>query len=237
MALSHVILHVTLCNAAIRQRAQTVMPMRVNVVDRVKRDIVDQEFRIVRESVNVATVSFDMPWGVYRANIDMKAGRAGCAASQFFAVVIDHNRTLNVTLQDAPVPLPVVPSLIFGAAPFAFAYVQPTVQIFDHSVKCNGPVGDPINADVVTQNDSDGYYATILPTRDLLPHMPLVIALRLTDSRGNYHYVRIPTDFVAFGASWPNTGTLNADENVIDYVADKTEDTLLCPKMYKTITR
>lgn len=235
MALSHVILHVALCNAAVRMKAQTAMLVHVSVVDRINRNAVDQDFRIVREDGSTATLAFDMPWGVYRANVEMKAGKTSCYAAKYFAVVVDHNRTLDLTLHKNR-SRPIVPALIYGAAPFAFAYVTPTVEVFDKSVKCNGPVGDPLDAGVVTQNDADGFYATITPTRDLAAHAPLVVAVRLTDSRGDYHYIKVPTNFISFSSIWPSSGTINANENIIDYMTGKPEDTLLCPRLYETIT-
>lgn len=233
MALSHVVLHIALCNSALRLKTQTAMQLHVNVVDRINRNIVDQDFRVVRENGNDANVAFDMPWGVYRASVGLKARKITCSAVQYFAVAMDHNRNLNLSLAERP-SMPIVPALVYGAAPFAFAYVQPTVVLFDRNVKCGAAVGDPLSAAIDSQNDSDGYYASITPTRDLIQHQPVVVAVRLTDSRGNYHYVKVPTNFMTFSASWPSAGTLNANENLIDYVADKPEDTLLCPKFYET---
>lgn len=234
--MSHVVLHLALCNSAIRLKQQTVMPVHVSITDRIHRTIVDQSFTVAREHVNVATVAFDMPWGVYRADIDLKAGRTDCTATQFFGVVNGHDRTIGVTLNDKRAPEP-VPTLVFGSAPFAFAYAQPTVVLFDSkTVKCDAEVPDPLQIGDATQNDADGYYATIYPTRDLLAHEPLVPAVRITDSRGDYHYIKVSQDFIRFsGMSWPSVGTFNIDDGAMQYVAASKEDTLLCPKLKEVI--
>ncbi len=236
MALSHVVLHVTLCQAAMRVKPQAVIPMQLLVTDRVNRHIVEQQFKLVREINNTANVAFDMPWGIYRVDMQAKAAGAVCSTEEYFAVVMDHNRQLDVTLQNGPVRPGRVPTLVMGAAPFAFAYVQPTVVAFDKSQQCNQPVGEPLNANISLTNDSDAYYGQFFPNAQLAPHAPLVVAVRLTDARGNFKYVRISGDFLSASSGWPSSGTFNVDENVIDYVSDKPEDTLLCPKMYKTIT-
>ncbi len=163
----------------------------------------------------------------------MRAGHTTCNGVQYFSVLQDHNRTLTVHMREGPADS-TVPTLIQGTAPFAFAYVQPTVMVFPTSTKCNGPVGDPINAGIDQQSDSDGYYAYVYPGGGLPRNQPFVIAVRLTNSHGGYDYIRVPLDFGGAAYSWPPVGQFNVTEDVIDYVADKPEDTLLCPRLYKT---
>lgn len=234
--MSHIVLHLALCNAAVRLKTQTQMALHVSVTDRIHHAAVDQTFTAVREHVNVATVAFDMPWGVYRADVDLNAGKASCSATQFFGVVNGHDRTIGMTLQDKKAPL-AVPALVFGSAPFAFAYAQPTVVLFDSkTVKCDSEVPDPLQIGDATQNDADGYYATIYPTKDLFAHEPLLPAVRITDSRGDYHYIRVSKDFIRFSTmAWPSVGTFNIDDNAMQFIAASKEDTLLCPKMTETI--
>lgn len=233
--LSHVVLHATLCNSALRLKQQAPMEIRVRVSDSANRNTVEQTFTVVREHAGTATVAWDMPWGLYRLDVQLQAPRVSCSASEFFAVVTDHNRNIALTLQEGKARA-AIPVLIYGAAPFSFAYAQPTVVLFDgRAAKCNAAVPDPVGSDY-TQNDADGYYATIFPTPALLQHMPLVPTVRLTDSRGNYHYIKVANNFITFSSGWPSAGTLNVNEDEMDYIADKPEDTLLCPKMYETIT-
>ncbi len=175
--------------------------------------------------------------GLYRATLQMKLQRTGCSGIEYFMVLADHNRTLNTSMQEGPTKA-IVPVLVMGSAPFSFSYVQPTVVAFDKSAACNASVPDPLDAGIVTQNNGDGYYASVFPNPALVQHAPPVVAVRLTDSHAGYHYVRVPTKFMAYvgAGSWPSAVQLNVSEDLIDYVADKPEDTLLCPKMYQTIT-
>jgi hypothetical protein len=62
------------------------------------------------------------------------------------------------------------------------------------------------------------------------------VAVRLKDSHGGYNYIRVPGEFLGMSLGWPSTGTFNVNEDVIDWIADKPEDTMLCPRLYKTIT-
>lgn len=233
MALSHIVMHAALCNAALRLKTQSELPFRVVVTDRLNRDVLNQTFKAYRDNGNDVPLEFDVPWGTYRAGIKMSVGRVTCSAVQYFTVLPDHNRVLNVSLNDGSAR-GLVPALVMGTAPFAFSYVQPTVVAFDKSVACNGAVGDPLDAGIQTQNDSDGYYASIYPNATLAQHGPVVVAVRLTDSHGGYHYIRVPAKILGYSGGWPSSANLNVNEDVIDYVADKPEDTLLCPKMYET---
>jgi hypothetical protein len=233
MALSHIVMHVALCNAALRLKTQSRLAVRVVLTDRLNRDVLDRTFTAYRDNGNDVPLEFDVPWGTYRASVKTTAGRTPCSAVQYVTVLSDHNRVVNVSLSEGSGKA-VVPALVMGTAPFAFSYVQPTVVAFDKSVACNGPVGDPLDAGIETQNDSDGYYAAISPNATLAQHGPVVVAVRLTDSRGGYHYIRVPAKILGYSGGWPSSANLNVNEDVIDYVADKPEDTLLCPKMYET---
>ena len=89
-----------------------------------------------------------------------------------------------------------------------------------------------MNADIRLETDSDGYYASIFPSPALASVMPAVVAMQLKDAQGGFHYVRLPGQ--VYFSPWPSLLSFNVSEDVIDYVADKPEDTLLCPRMYKT---
>jgi hypothetical protein len=233
MALSHIVMHFALCNAAARLGPQADLPVHVVVTDKINRDVIDQNVRVARYEGNTSSAEFDIPWGIYRATATMRAGRATCTAVQYFNVPMDHNRTVTMNLRDGHVAAP-VPTLINGTAPFAFSYVEPTVLVFPRDTKCNGPVGNPVNANIDQVTDSDGYYASVYPSAELAQGGPYVLAVRLKDSQGGYHYIRVPAEFLGFSQRWPSMGTFNVTEDVIDYVADKPEDTLLCPRLYKT---
>jgi hypothetical protein len=107
-------------------------------------------------------------------------------------------------------------------------------MVFTGDTKCNGPIGNPVNADIDQVNDSDGYYASVYPSAALAGKGPYVLAVRLKDSQGGYHYIRVPAEFLGMSPRWPSMGTFDVTEDVVDYVQDKPEDTLLCPRLYKT---
>lgn len=230
MDLSHIALHVSLCNAV--AQASRSVPVHVVVTDKIERTQFEQTYKVQPGTGNTARYEFDLPFGTYRMELTAKAGASTCSAIQYFTVLSGRNRPVNVTLQGGHTVNPVVPMLVVGESPFAFAYVQPTLMIFGKTAKCNGPVGDPVSADIRVDTDSDGYYAQVFPNRALADAWPGVIAMQLKDSQGGYHYVRLPGD-IGF-SHWPSQITFNVSEDVIDYVADKPEDTLLCPRMYKT---
>lgn len=233
MALSHIVMHFALCNAAARLGPQAELPVHVTVTDKINRDIIDQTSKVIRYEGNTSSVEFDIPWGIYRATVEMRAGKTACSAVQYFAVLVDHNRSVTVHLQDRRAPQP-VPTLIMGTAPFAYSYVQPTIMVFANDTKCNGPVGTPLDVNIEQDSDSDAYYASVYPVPQLAQAGSHVIAIRMKDSQGGYHYVRVPGNFLGMSAQWPSLGQMNVSEDVIDYVSDKPEDTLLCPRLYET---
>ncbi|HKU67192.1 MAG TPA: hypothetical protein VJP85_05400 [Candidatus Baltobacteraceae bacterium] len=234
MALSHIVMHFALCNSAARLGPQADLPVHIVVTDKINRDVVDQTARVSRYEGNTSAAEFDVAWGIYRATVTMRAGHATCSAVQYFAVQPDHNRTLTVQLRDGNSPAP-VPTLITGTAPFAFSYVEPTVLVFTAgSTKCNGPVGNPVDVNIDQETDNDGYYASVFPSPALAAKGPFVLAVRLKDSQGGYHYIRVPAEFLGMSPRWPSMGQFDVTEDVVDYVQDKPEDTLLCPRLYKT---
>jgi hypothetical protein len=234
MALSHIVMHFALCNAAARLGPQAELPTHIVITDKINRDVVDQTAHVARYEGNTNSAEFDVPWGIYRASVTMKAGKATCSTVQYFSVQPDHNRTLTVHLQDGPNPPVMVPTIITGTAPFAFSYVEPTVIVFTADTKCNGPVGNPVDVNIDQETDNDGYYASVFPSAALAGKGPFVLAVRLKDSQGGYHYVRVPAEFLGMSPRWPSMGQFDVTEDVVDYVQDKPEDTLLCPRLYKT---
>jgi hypothetical protein len=110
-------------------------------------------------------------------------------------------------------------------------------MVFGGDTKCNGPIGTPIDAGIDQENDSDAFYATVYPNERLLRSRTMVVALRLTDSQGGYHYLRVPTNFLGWSEKWPSSGRVDVNEDVIDLVQPKPEDTLLCPREYETETQ
>src|SRR5689334_8913882 len=179
MDLSHIALHVSLCNAVARAAAARNVPVKITVVDKLNRPQLEQTFQVEPGSGNSARYEFDLPFGLYRLTLEAKAGKSPCSAVEYFSVLTGHNRSLDVTLQDGHTAKPQVPMLVDGESPFSFSYVQPTLVIFGRDVKCNGPVGNPVSADIRSVSDSDGYYASIFPNQALAQVMPAVVAMQM----------------------------------------------------------
>ncbi|HLI97818.1 MAG TPA: hypothetical protein VKT72_17245 [Candidatus Baltobacteraceae bacterium] len=234
MALSHIVMHLALCNAAARLGPQTQLPVRVVVTDKINRDVVDEKTTIPRDENDDGVAEFDIPWGIYRATVTMRAGRATCSSHQYVAVMADHNRSITVHLQDTPTPVP-APVILEGTAPVEYAYTQPTIVFFGKDTKCNGAVGNTLNVTEDQETDEDAYYSTVYPTLSLLQQVP-TLAVRLTDTRGGYHYVHLPSNFLTFSGRWADLGEFDITDDLIQYLADKPEDTLLCIHGYETTT-
>lgn len=230
MALSHVVMHLALCSAASRLTQPTV-PVRIAVTDKIGRPMNDQIVHVARTGAADATAEFDIAWGYYLARASMHVGKVTCSGNMYFPVIADHNRELHMQLQNGMLMVP-RPTIIYGDLPGEFAYVSPTVVVFGKDTKCDGSVGTPIDTKIDQQNDEQAYYATVYPTAELMRNAPFTLALRLTDSSGGYHYLRMPANFLG---DVPSLDELDVKDALIDFIAAKPEDTLLCPRGYETI--
>ena len=204
--------------------------MSVKVTDKVNNAQVDKVVQFARGTGNEARAEFDSTWGTYRIVITVPKYR--CSDVDYVHILQDHNRNLYTKLIDGPSSL-IAPVLILGALPQSFAYVEPTVVMFPTATKCNDLVGDPLTRGIDNQLEQDAYYASIR-SPDLY-HDPITVqlAVRLKDSAGGYHYIRMPWKFPA-GFTWPSVGQLSVEDAVIDWVSSQPEDTLLCPRFYGT---
>ena len=232
MALSHIVMHVALCNSTAAQAASRDVPVRVVLTDKLDRVAFDQKFKIEQGTKREAPIEFDMPFGLYL----VKIATPTCSGVQFLSVLADVNRGFPISLQEGRAQMPEsAPAFVEGTAPFEFSYVQPLVMVFPHSVKCDGPIGDPIDANIQMDNEPNSYYATIYPSRVLEQNAPVTLVVRMNDSHGGYQYLRVPIgDNVGTPTRWPSIGQLNISAGLIDALASKPEDTLLCVRMMKT---
>jgi hypothetical protein len=230
VALEHIILNVGLCKAVARLSPQTNVSMRVVVSDRAKRAEFDQTVRFQRGTGNSTPVEFDSSWGTYRVALSVPA--YGCNAVDFLEVLPDHNRSMNVTLVDGSANS-VAPVIILGALPQSFSYAQPSVVIFPATLRCNGMVGDPQMNGIDNELEQDAYYSSIRTPALYRQPIAVTLAVRLQDSSGGFHYIRMPWSFSS-GFTWPSIGKLDIDDSVLGWVAQQTEDILLCPKFYGT---
>lgn len=223
-------MHVVLCSSVIRQAANRDVPLRVVLTDKLDRTSLDQKFAVERGTTTQAPVEFDIPFGLYRAQVTS----GGCSAVQFISVLANVNRGVTVSLQQGATGNAPAPAIVQGTAPFEFSYVQPTVMVFPHTLKCNDPIGDPLPAQIDMDNEPDSYYAAIDPTQALRQAAPVTLVVRFADSHGGFQYLRVPlSEGVGWYTKWPILGQLNVSSDLIDMLASKPEDTLICVKMTK----
>ena len=229
---AHVILHIGFCNAILRAAPQTTIALRVRTSDRIGRPQVERVYRVVRGDEGGAIVEFDSAFGMYA--LQVQAPKYGCSASDYLFFIAGQTRSIDAKLSDASSAQPRKPMLLSGTAPQSFLYVQPTFVLFDkNQVACNKPVGQPLPTDAVVENDQDSYYVELYADPSAA-YGSQQLALRLRTPTHQYHYVRIPLNFPAPWAGWPNSVTLNVTEDMVDGVATEPTDTLLCPKMWRT---
>lgn len=210
---------------------QAVVPVHIIATDKINRDVVDRVVNLDRGVGSAGVVSFELPWGTYR--IRLQSLKPACSATAYLVLLKDVNRNVTVQLSEKP-PAAAMPTIVFGAAPFSFSYVNPALVIFPPPLACNAPITTPVAADIQTENDDDGYYSYLYANAALAQVPQPVTALRLTDSSGGYHYVRIPARDLGLSSRWPITEQFDVTDDVIDYVSGKPEDTLLCPKLLRT---
>lgn len=235
MALSHIVMHLVLCNSASRAKTQADVPVRVTVLDKVNHHVVDQSVRVARSGAADGTAEFDIPWGLYAAQAQLHTGRITCSGVQFFSVLANHDRELTMKLQDGNVGTR-VPTIIYGDVPAEFSYVEPQIVLFGKDTQCDQPVGTPVAAEIDQQDDDQAYYALVYPTAALMQSMPVTPAIRLKDSSGGYHYLRMPKNFISFSHRMPGLNELDVKDELVQFVAGKPEDTLLCMRGYETTT-
>ncbi|HEY6449429.1 MAG TPA: hypothetical protein VIX60_01955 [Candidatus Cybelea sp.] len=231
LALSHVILHLGFCSAIDRVAPTTTVALHVHMTDRIGRVQVDRVYRVERGDEAEAVVEFDSAFGIYSLAVD--APKYRCSASDYLFFIAGHDRSVTEKLGDAPTP-PSRPVLLSGSAPQSFLYVAPTFVLFDKSqVACNKALPQALSANIVVENDQDGYYAWLYPDASAAAGSQQ-LALRLRTPTHQYHYVRIPIPFPLPWTGWPQSIQFNVTEEMVDALAGDQVDTLLCPKLWQT---
>ena len=232
MMLSHIFLHVGLCNAILRTAPETTVAMHVVMAYRVGGNEVEKTVRFTRGYADQTVVEFDVPRSTYRLAIDVP--KYGCSTNDFIDVLPEQNRTVTETLADAP-PAPAQPVFLFdGTAPMSFVYVKPTFAVFDSGVSCNQPIDTALPTKVNFEYDQGAFYVWLYPDANLAAHAPLTVALRLRTATGLAHYVKLPITFPAPWGGWPNSVRFNVTEDMIDGLVTEKTGTLLCPKIWET---
>lgn len=225
-------MHVALCKAVARLAPRTSVAVHYVVSDKTGRGSLNRTVRIPRGTGTDVPIEFDSSWGLYRADVAIPKYR--CGGVQFFSVLPDHDRTLNVALNDVFVdPQPPI-ALVYGALPISFSYAQPTVVTFSPPVTCKGAVSNPAPSGIDTQIEQDAYYSTVRTPMLYRQPQQVTVALQIKDASGGYHYIRIPWKIEAGHYAWPNGYQINVDDALVDSIAQEPEDTLLCPKGYLT---
>jgi hypothetical protein len=229
LGLAHVVLHVGFCNAIARKSPETTIALRVHMTDKIGRPEVERTYRVERGDEMEAIVEFDSHFGTYALAVDAPA--YGCSAMNYLYFIPDHDRSVGLKLSDAPAPPP-RPFLLAGTAPQSFLYVQPTFVLFDKAaVACGKPVPQPLDSNIVVENDQDAYYAWFYSSAGGSPEQ---LTLRLRTPTHQYHYVRIPLSFPTPWGGWPGIIQFNVTQEMVDSLAGESTGTLLCPKLWQT---
>jgi hypothetical protein len=230
--LSHIFLHVALCNAVARAAPETQIDMRVRMSYRVGGDEIDKTVRFARGTAEQTVVEFDIRRSMYRLQLDVP--KFACGASDFVDVLADANRTVSETLGDGAPAAP-APVVIFdGTAPISFVYLKPTFAVFDASTVCGKPITAPLPAKFEVEYDQGGYYVKLHADPSFAGRGPLVVALKLRTTTGLAHYVHLPVPFPQTWGGWPGSVQFDITEDMVDDLATEKTDTLLCPKMWGT---
>lgn len=232
IGLSHIVLHVALCKSVARPAQETPIPIHAVMAYRIRKPEMDEVFRVVRESPAVGTLEFDAPQGVYRLSVDVP--HKNCSGTDYVVVLPDHDRQLTIKLSPGRSDRPVARAFVAGDAAGIPMYLEPTIVLFGRGLACNAPVTKPIGERVDLELGSGAYYTAIYSNAAMADPKSRVVAVRLTDTGGGYHYVRIPTIFPQAANDWPTYERFNLSMDIADLTAGKPEDTLLCPRLYKT---
>ncbi|MBV9027772.1 MAG: hypothetical protein JO311_04095 [Candidatus Eremiobacteraeota bacterium] len=231
--LAHVVLHLGLCQAIGRAPAAATLAVRVHLTDHTGRMHVDHVYRLQRGEDPEAVIEFDSTFGIYRLDVEVPKYR--CSATDYLFFIAGANRTITEQLHDAPAPPPPKPMLLSGTAPQSFLYVQPTFVLFDkRAVACDKPIPEALPSNIVVENDQDGYYAWLYPEPSTAASSPAQLALRLRTTTHQYHYVRIPIPYPVPWGGWPESIQFNVTQDMVDDLAGKPVNTLLCPKLWRT---
>ncbi len=229
--MTHVILHLGLCNALLKTKLQTQFAVRVLVTDRINRPHVDKTFQVWRDYEPTGVLSFDSPPGEYKMQISVP--KYDCNVTDYVFFIPNHARTISEQLVDGPAPV-TKPMLFEGKAPASFLYIAPTYVLFDKNTQCNKPVGNPIPAHTIVENDQDSFYIWIYPDASLFAQGPETLAMQLQTATGEEHYIRLKSPFPVPWTGFPYDIEFNISEGNVDGLATAPTGVLLCPKIYET---
>jgi len=218
-----------LCNASVGHGMHPVKAVHVELDSRARQPEINQMFPITSTTPDI---EFDASRGIYLLTVSEP--KSTCGAAEFVDVIPGGNRSIDLTMKPHGAQRPRTPPTLFsGTTPLGFNYAAPTVVLLQGPLQCNQSIGNPITMNSFTENDDDSYYVSIFSYESAVGVKPLT-ALRLTDNSGGYHYVRMTIPLSSAYQAWPNEARFDVDQDMIDYVVDKPEDTYLCPHLYRT---
>ena len=231
IGLSHVVLHLTLCKAADRLPQTAAIPIRLhlNYGPRVQ---IDKSFTVERGTSAEHNIEFDMPKGIYRAQLT--APTIDCGAVDYWPFIDGADRAITLSLNDGG-SVDLHPVVFFGTAPPSFLYLNPTYVLFDKNTACNTQVGDPLQGNIRVEEDQTSFYIYLYPSAAIEAQGSVVVALQVATPTGDYHYVRLRVPFPQQWTGWPYTYQLNVTDNIIDGLSGQPTGTLLCPVITTTM--
>lgn len=232
IGVSHVVLHVALCRAALASKPETNLVLRVRLLDSRANVKLDRTYRFERGDDDYPKIAeFDAGQGIYQ--LDLRLAHYGCSGRDYVALLPDRVRSVSETLAPGN-PTPAMPLLMEGASPQSFLYVQPTFVLLDKTAAgCGKPVGDLVPLRVTVENDQDAYYAWLYPD-PAAGDRPVQLALQLRTPTHQYHYVRVPIPFPMPATGWPSNVRFDVTQDEIDDLASQPTGTLLCLKLWET---
>ncbi len=231
MALAHIVLHLTLCNAMMHAPSGAPIDVKMHATDHTGRQTYDRNFTFARGDSDIQTVEFDAPRGVFR--MTYTAPKFNCGASDYEVFLDDEARNMNITMKSGH-PQPRNPTLLVGTAPQAFLYEQPTFVLIDKSLDCGKPVDTTLDADMSTEYDPGSFHLKLYPTPNITSRGNVTLAFKLTSTTGDDQFIRLKFPYPRPWSGWPYTIQFNLPEGILDELATEQKGVLLCPKIYET---
>jgi len=221
---AHVVLHLTLCQAAASLPPSATVAVHLHMQDASGRQKFDQDFDIPRGDVITHTVTFDAPRGTFFALL-LTADHK-CGFNDFWSFISESPRNIDATLASAPpAQEPIV--LIEGRAPQAYLNSAPQFAILPKTMACDTPISDPPTANFRTENDGTSFYVWM----NLDVVRSSLLALQVESATGEYHYIRMRPKLDPWDG-FPSTIEFDVSDAALDWLAGQPVDQLLCPHLY-----
>ena len=190
IGMSHIILHAAMCARIARLAPDTPVNVNIQLVDRTGRERIQKSLRVERGDGSTLLLEFDAPQGIFQ--MQMVAPKYGCTGMDYWALLPEHNRSINGTLVQGVAPQP-QPMLLQGTAPPSFLYVAPTFVLFPSATQCNKPVEDPLPSNIQVENDQDAFYVWLFSQPQTARESQMIVfAPGNSDGRVSLHQTQGP---------------------------------------------